>query len=195
MLQKEKLEKLYKAGYSAKEIADKLGYSESGIRYLMRKYSIPRRSMSEAIYVKNNPNGDPFLIKSYLTSAEEKLFGLGLGLYWGEGTKANKNAVKLSNSDPGLIKAFRNFLIRICQVRQEKIYYRLLLFNNANKEKAIGFWARELEIPVNKIASITKLKPRGKGSYKKKSQTGVLTIEFGNTKLKKQIDQMIEGLR
>jgi len=127
--------------------------------------------------------------------SRERITWIGAGLYWGEGTKADKNAVKLANSDPKLIKAFRKFLIEICQVKQEKIYYRLLLFNDANKERAVNFWAKELEIPIEKITSITELKPRGEGNYKKKSMTGVLTIEFGNTKLKKQIDKMIENLK
>ena len=176
------------------EIALSLGCSGNKIKYWMVEHGIERRSISEAVYQKANPDGDPFCIKKCLTLAERELLGLGLGLYWGKGTKADKNAVKLANSDPKLIKAFRKFLIEICQVKQEKIYYRLLLFNDANKKRAVDFWAEELEITAEKIASITELKPRGKGNYKKKSMTGVLTIEFGNTKLKKQIDKMIDNM-
>lgn len=195
MLQKRQLEKLYKKGLSANQIAIKTNYSESGVRYLLKRYSIPRRSISQAMYLKANPNGDPFKIKKRLSARDRHLMGLGLGLYWGEGTRADKNSVKLCNSDPMLIKAFRMFLTEICQARPEKIYYRLLLFSDAPKEEAVEFWSNKLEINPTQISTITILQPRGKGTYRNKSTTGVLTIEFGNTKLKKELDPMIDRLK
>ena len=47
-----------------------------------------------------------FQIKKDLTPEEIKLLGLGLGLYWGEGNKANKHKVSVSNSDPKLLSMF-----------------------------------------------------------------------------------------
>jgi len=176
------------------EISSKIGVKYNKIVYWMRKYGILRRSRSEAIYIKLNPKGDPFKIKNKLNKDESFLKGLGLGLYWGEGNKANKTAVRLGNSDPKLIKLFRYFLIKICGVKKEKFKYNLLLFNDANKKKAVNFWEKELGSPTIRIGSITALKPRGKGNYKNKSMTGVLMIEFNNIKLKKEIDKMLKLL-
>ena len=64
-----------------KEISDKTGWKYEKIIYWMQKFNIPRRSRSEATYVKRNPNGDPFKIKKNLTKNEILLRGLGLGLY------------------------------------------------------------------------------------------------------------------
>ncbi len=72
----------------------------------MTKYGIPRRNRSEATYIKRNPKGDPFHIKTNLNNKEKILYGLGLGIYWGEGTKVNREAVRVGNSDPNLIKIF-----------------------------------------------------------------------------------------
>ena len=75
----------------------------------MNKYGIKRRSISDAIYEKHNPNGDPFSIKEVTTIEEAKLYGLGVGVYWGEGNKANKHSVRLGNTDPDLILRFVDF--------------------------------------------------------------------------------------
>jgi hypothetical protein len=174
------------------EISDKTGRSLHQVIHCLDKYDIPRRFPSEAAYIKWNPNGDPFKIKNKLNKNEILLKGLGLGLYWGEGNKASDHSVRLGNSDPKLIRSFREFLIKICGIKEEKLRYSLLLFNDASKSNAIDFWNKELDLMPNRIKSIFSLKPRGKGTYKKKSMTRVLIIEFCNTKLKKKIDKMVE---
>ncbi len=174
------------------EISDRTSWSYHQITYWINRYNIPRRNRSEANYIKYNPDGDPFKIKKKLNLKEVELKALGLGIFWGEGNKNSKTAVRLGNSDPNLIRLFREFLIKICEIKQEKLKYSLLLFNDADKNKAINFWTRALELTKSQIGSITSLKPRGKGTYKKKSMTGVLIMEFNNTKLKKQIDKMIK---
>ena len=191
---KEKIVNLYQRGLSMQEIADKMGWSLHKVSYWLNKCNVPRRLPSEAAYVKWNPNGDPFKIENKLNKNEILLKGLGLGLYLGEGNKASDHSVRLGNSDPKLIRLFRKFLIKICGIKEEKLRYSLLLFNDANKSNAIDFWNRELDLIPNRIKSIFSLKSRGKGTYKKKSMTGVLIIEFCNTKLKKEIDKMVEML-
>lgn len=61
---REDLETLYNSGLSMIEIATKLKCSPHKIVYWMNKYSLQRRSLSNAMYVKLNPNGDPFKIKN-----------------------------------------------------------------------------------------------------------------------------------
>ena len=194
-LSKKEIISLYQKGFSMQEIANKVGWSLHKVSYWLDKSSISKRSPSEATYLKRNPNGDPFKIKNKLNKSEVLLKGLGLGLYWGEGNKASDHSVRLGNSDPKLIRFFREFLIKICGIKREKLRYSLLLFNDANKKDAVNFWNEQLNLVPGQIKSITSLKPRGKGTYKKKSMTGVLLIEFCNTKLKKEIDKMVETLQ
>jgi hypothetical protein len=147
MITKEKLESLYKKGLSMQEISVQTGNSYKTIVYRMEKYNIPKRNRSEATYVKRNPDGDPFRIKKKLNLKETELKFLGLGLYWGEGDKSKNNtSVRLSNTDPQLIKKFREFLMKICRVKKEKIFYSLILFNDANEKEAIKFWTQHLRI-------------------------------------------------
>jgi hypothetical protein len=116
---KERMVGLYQRGLSMQEIADKMGWSLHKVSYWLNKCNIPRRSPSEAAYAKWNPNGDPFKIKDKLNKNKILLKGLGLGLYLGEGDKSKVNtSVRLANTDPQIIKKFKEFLVKICGLKK-----------------------------------------------------------------------------
>jgi hypothetical protein len=59
------LEKQYNdSGLSMAAIAGLHNCSVHKIEYWMKVYGIARRTRSDATYLKRNPHGDPFLIKS-----------------------------------------------------------------------------------------------------------------------------------
>jgi len=116
------LKKLYNEKHkSVPEIARLSECSENKVNYWLAKYQIKKRTISEAIYVKHNPKGDPFKFIVPKSAEDAELFGLGLGLYWGEGTKANKDSIRLGNTDPNLIKKFIEFLIRFFSIKKNKL--------------------------------------------------------------------------
>lgn len=170
------------------DIAKRESVSYFSIRYWMSVYKISRRSWSEATYAKRNPEGDPFEVKSNLSKEEIALKNLGLGIYWGEGDKSENNtSVRLGNTDPFLLKKFREFLRKIYCVREEKIKYNLILFNDIKESDAVKFWNRHLGVRREQLGKITIIPPQGKGTYKRKSQNGVMIIIFTNKKLKEII--------
>ncbi len=174
----------YKSGKSMTDIADILHCSVHKVKYWMDKYQLERRSHSDAAYLKENPHGDPFHIKSRLSLIQQHLFYLGLGLYWGEGTKAITYATRISNTDPAMIKTFRSFLKIICGIQNDKIHYSIVTFNDTDPEAVRIYWSKELGISADKFGTIVSIPPQGKGSYKKKSQFGVCAITVSNIKLK-----------
>lgn len=195
VISKQTVSILYSEGKSMAEIAQSVGCSIHKIAYWMNKYQIPRRSLSDAMYRKENPNGDPFHIKSNLTPKERQLFGVGIGLFWGEGTKATKHAVRLTNTDPAMLRVFRAFLTQICGVTLEKIRYSIVTFNDTNPTDAKTFWAKELGISENGFGTIVIVPPQGKGSYKKKSLYGVCSMTVSNIKLKAWITNKLEEIK
>ena len=192
---KSELEKLYLSGHSMSEIALSLKCSIHKIVYWMNKYGIKKRNRSEALYRKLNPKGDPFKIKTEITPAEKLLYGLGLGIYWGEGEKISKGKVRVANTDPQLIRAFRRFLIEICSVDISRIHYYLICYKDSDLNKVRLHWSKILEIPNGKFGKIVQIIPRGKGTYRKKSQYGVCIIEVSNIKFKKWLMQKLGELR
>ena len=194
MMSKMKLRKLYlKDGFSVAQISDKFSVSQHKTNYWLSKHSIKKRSISEAMYLKLNPNGDPFCYHAPRSKAEWLLFGLGIGLFWGEGNKRNKFSVRLGNTDPRLIQTFLVFLDKIFRIDRTKLRFGLQVFSDISPEVARKYWEKELNVPSSQFYKVTVTPARSIGTYKHKSEYGVLTVHFSNTKLKKAIDKLIEN--
>ena len=192
MIEKEVLEKLYfKDGKSMKDIAKQLGCSQHKVEYWMQKHVLKIRTISDAVYLKNNPNGDPFKFVPPKNAKETELFGLGLGLYWGEGTKADKGAVRLGNSDFMLIEEFIEVLVEIFSIRRSDLKFGLQLFNDVSTVEALDFWRKKLKIDKSQFYKTVITKSRAKGTYRKKSKYGVLTVYYHNRKLRDLLVDML----
>lgn len=184
-MNKNLLEKLYLVKkLSAMEISKKLKCSVHKVNYWIEKYSIPKRTMSEAIYQKNNPNGDPFSFNEPKKSEDIFLFGLGLGLFWGEGTKKGKHALRLSNSDPILVKKYLDFLVNIYHIDKNRLRFQLQTYDDLDIRKLILFWTKQLLIKKSQFYKSTILVRRGEGTYREKMKYGVIIVNFNNMKLK-----------
>jgi hypothetical protein len=185
------IEKLYREGSSAAEIGNDLGISWRKVIYLMEKHNIKRRSRSEATYRKLNPEGNPFKIKRILSKDEEQLKTLALGLYLAEGTKSNSISVRLSNSDPNLIKIFLNFLKNICGVKLQKIKLWLTLHSDISATEAKLYWSQCLNIPLSRFSESVIMDHRGNGLFRKKSLYGTVTVCVHNIKLRRLLQNWI----
>ncbi len=192
---KENLQQIYQDGNSMTDMAKLLSCSIHKVVYWMDKYNIKRRNLSQAIYLKSNPNGDPFKIKTNLNANEMFLFGLGLGIYWGEGEKTTKNHIRVANSNPEVIKAFRKFLLNICRLRPYKLLYQIICFNDSNVTNVREFWSNKLGVNQDKFGKIVQIPSRGKGTYRSKSSNGVCILTVASIKLKPWIMQELSKLQ
>lgn len=182
-------------GKSAHQIAQLIDCSDQKVNYWLAKHGIKKRSISEATYVYRNPNGDPFSFQQPTQREDMFLMGLGLGLYWGEGGKKDRLSVRLGNTDPDLVRTFLRFLIRIYDVREERLRFGLQIFSDMNPEQAKLFWVRKLSVSPQQFGKIIVTPARSIGTYKEKTRHGVLTVYFSNTKLRRLIGSQIEELR
>jgi hypothetical protein len=185
----------YSSGKSITEVAKSLSCSPNKIVYWMKKYNIKRRSHSDAAYIKQNPNGDPFKIKKKLTRDEMFLYGLGIGIYWGEGSKNPAiPSLRIANTDPDLIRAFLYFLKHIYCLNEKRFSYSIVCFNDIDPDDARSYWAKELGINPGKFGKITIIPKQGKGTYKRKSQYGVCTVQGNNSKLRRLVISIINKI-
>ncbi|MDO8517941.1 MAG: hypothetical protein Q7S26_01445 [bacterium] len=180
---------------SAHEIATTYSCSDHKVNFWLAKYHIQKRSISEAVYAKSNPNGDPFLFTPPHTKEESFLFGLGVGLYWGEGNKKNKNAIRLGNTDPYLQKRFLEFLVRFYNIPKWKFRFGLQIFSDMSPTEALQFWSRTLGIPKKQFMKVIVTPARSIGTYREKTKHGVLTICVCNKKLRDLLCGEIEKLQ
>lgn len=175
---------------SMMEISKIINCSPNQVVYWMVTYGIERRSISDAIYQRSNPNGDPFKMKKIMTLEDAELLGLGVGLYWGEGNKLNRHSVRLGNTDPGIIRSFIRFLVDICGIRRDKLRYSLQIFSDVEPKAALDFWLKELYADESQFTKVIVTPARSIGTYKNKNINGVLTIHFHNYKLRDIIVKM-----
>ncbi|MFY9484154.1 MAG: hypothetical protein WAP74_00825 [Patescibacteria group bacterium] len=186
MITKEVLQDFYlKQGKSMQQIAVLLNCSLHKVAYWMEKRQVKRRSISDAIYLLNNPDGDPFLFTQPTTLEEAQLLGLGIGLYWGEGAKTYKTTIRLGNSDPLLINTFIDFLVKIFRIERNHLRFGLQIFNDLDPEAVLNYWLKVLNVPRSQFHKKIVITPsRAKGTYRKKSEYGVLTVYFHNKKFR-----------
>jgi hypothetical protein len=181
-------------GKSVAQISRQFAYSQNRINHWLQKYGIPKRSISDALYKRHNPKGDPFSIKEPTTLDEARLFGLGLGLYWGEGNKRNPSAIRLGNTDPLLIKKFILFLRDTLGVPMAKLRFGLQIFSDMNPVQAKRMWLHTLQplgISGNQFQRPVVTPARSLGTYRQKTRAGVLTVYCSNIKLKHILDEML----
>lgn len=196
-MDKELLKKLYiEDKKSMTAVGRELGCSRDKVSWWMNKYNIEQRTKSDIAYLQHNPNGDNYKIKEPTTTEDYFLLGLGLGLFWGEGNKVSIYSVRLGNTDPDIILQFTKFLREYCGVPTNKIAFGLQIFNDINKDEALSYWMEKLNCGLSSFhKTIVVIPPQGKGTYKRKSQYGVIQIYVNNRKLKEWISGKIDELR
>lgn len=173
------------------DLAKTLHCSVHKVRYWMAKHGIKTRSISEAVYLKNNPNGDPFKFQKPRNLEDATLYGLGIGLYWGEGTKANLDSVRLGNTDPKLVAKFMEFLIKLFGVKRADFRFGLQIFTDINVGEAMDFWAKNLRIKHSQFYKPIVTISGSIGTYRKKSKYGVMTVMYHNKKLRNLLVEML----
>ena len=111
-------------------------------------------------------------------------------LYWGEGEKNVKNSsVSLTNSDPGMIRAFYIFLVNSMHIPKEKITFRLLLYPDLIEAVQQKFWSMTTGIDMSqfrKSSFIQGRHPTRRLSY------GVGIIRVGGRKYIEKLAKWIE---
>ena len=184
---------------SMAEISKFLDINIRQVDYWMKRYNIKSRSISEAIYQKHNKSGDPFKIAKFASNKnifKNKifLFGLGLGLYWGEGSKRHIHSVRLSNSDPTLVKKFIDFLVEIYGIDKNRLRFQLQTYDDLDSKKLILFWTKYLSVKSTQFYKTTILVRRGAGTYRERMKNAVIIVYFNNMKLKNLISSQIANM-
>ena len=156
---------LRKGGVSMREIARTLNVSKASVSFWVR--DIPLTSAQRQRLTLNGYSVDAVekrrqrrlentrlqrvaimqeAAKNLGTLSDRALWLIGIALYWGEGGKT-KTAVRLSNSDPGVIKVMMKFFRIICDVPEEKFRGHVHTFSHLNVESAERYWSKISNIP------------------------------------------------
>lgn len=126
--------------------------------------------------------------------SKKELLKAGLFLYWGEGNKASKNAISISNTDPSVLKFGLYWLVKSMGIEKKDIKIYMHLYSDMNIKSEITFWSRELNIhrgqfikPYIKNSKRSNLDQKGFGH-------GTCNIVVHNTILKEKILMGIKSI-
>lgn len=108
----------------------------------------------------------------------DALFFMGLGLYWGEGTKTSSSSLAVSNSDPRVIILMIRWFIECFDIKKEQFMPRIFISEvHRDRETVItAYWSKTLNIPHAQFKRMVFL-PRGKKIYENRDiYYGVLAL-------------------
>jgi len=127
--------------------------------------------------------------REFSSFKNEPLFASGLLLYWGEGDKMMKNSrVKLSSSEPEMIKIFYKFL-KYIGVQDKKIHLWLLLYPDLIETVQKNFWSKAVDLPVENFSKSIFIKGR---HPKRRLSYGVCNVEVYSREFKEKIMRWLE---
>ena len=119
------------------------------------------------------------------------LFIAGLMLYWGEGDKAGRDKVRLTNTDAEMINLFVLFLKNVLLVREDKIHGHVLVYPDLNEQETKRYWARHAGLPLESFGKSTLIQGRHKT---KRLGHGVCMIFVSSTYLKVKVLEWLKIL-
>lgn len=183
---------LYTKKYlSVQQISEQSHVSLSRIRAILERNNVKRRSRSEAIRQLNITKfgKQSCSIKETLTEEEEKLKIAGIMLYWGEGTK-DGNTVAFSNSNPAMIVVFLRFLKIICGAPDSRVKALIHVYQDHDEKELKKYWSSVTQIPETHFYKSFNHGSK-RGTYKKTSKYGTLSLRCSDKKLLQIINSWI----
>lgn len=155
--------KLRKKGLSYSEILKKIPVAKSSLSLWLKSVKLAKRQEQrltekklaamkmgwEACHRKRvllTQNIKNRARKEIKRLAKKELLLIGATLYWAEGAKEKQKAtgIKFSNSDPQMIKLFIRWLVKICKIPKNNIYFEVYLHDSsANRELEVRkYWRK-----------------------------------------------------
>jgi len=122
-----------------------------------------------------------------LPLTNKELYIGGLLLYWGEGLKSGAAIVSLSNTNPEIMRFFRNWLTENMSVPEEKLKARLHLYQDMDQQKELLFWSEIINVAPNKFLKPFIKATTLRGLTYKGFGHGTCEIRIGDVKLKEKI--------
>ena len=181
---------------SMAQVARKIGISPSTVRRYLIKGGVQRRSQREASYFySETAHGKrPYRIKENLTLSEKRLVLAAAMLYWGEGSKEGMNYIAFSNSDPDMVAIFLRFLREICGIQEARLKFLLHYYEDQNEPGLRSFWAEKLKIEQDQFCK-SHLHSRARGSYKRKSEFGTISLRYTDGRLFNRLMEWLEQFK
>lgn len=188
---KEKVINYREQGYSYNMISEKLGLAKSTLSDWLKEVPYkPNKEVKKRIEsgriksaeYKHNQKVNSIKEMKRIAKKElgkltkRDLWLLGIGLYFGEGTKLQECA-QIANSDPEIIKLIIKWLREICGLDTENFTIAIHTYPDNNIKDTINFWSKTTGIPKKQFSK-TQIDKRTNKTNKKKRKLPYGTIRL-----------------
>ncbi len=130
-------------------------------------------------------------IVEYEAMKYNPLFIAGLMTYWGEGDKATKHTVRLTNTDPEMLRLFLIFLTKVCSIPLEKIGAHILIYPDLEAKNCLDYWSQKTGLPIEHFTKCVTIQGRHKT---KRLGFGVAEMYVCSTYFKAKVLKWLELL-
>lgn len=158
--------KLRRLGFSYSLISIKTGVSKSTLNYWLK--DIPYKPNAIVLKrIQESPlKSAKILRKRKMTNiklakeiafkelgqvTKRDLFMMGIGLYIGEGTKNKTQMVRISNSDPKVVKLAIAWLMSVCGLSIRNLRIAIHTYPDLDIENTLKYWSNITSIPRNQF--------------------------------------------
>lgn len=132
--------------------------------------------------------------KTWLPLSDRELFLAGLFLYWGEGNKASRHTISISNTDPTMLVFSLIWMIKSLNIPKGSIKASLQLYSDMDIEKAINYWSCILGIPRSQFNKSYIKKSTRSSIDQKGFGYGTCTLFAQNTVIKENLLMAIKSI-
>lgn len=130
---------------------------------------------------------------------ERDLLMLGTGLYWGEGTKSDRSALAVVNSDPEIILVMKKWFKKVFNVKDEDFMPRIFIndIHRPRIKKVVKYWSSLLQLPESQFGNQVFLKIKQKKVYENyDSYYGILSLKVRrSSRLKYEVLGLIDAVK
>jgi hypothetical protein len=193
---------------SVKEIAGVVGVAPSSVSVWIRDIPL-RADQLESLRQRNpaynrqlrgaNRNAERGCARRLAAQEEGRLrvrqgdllYIAGVMLYWAEGDKSSRNAARISNSDPEVLKLFMRFLRDCLDVPDERVSVTCNLFaDHLDRQVEIEeFWLDELGLPRERLCK-SFVNVYSKYSQKKRQNK----LPYGTTRITVHSTRVVQSI-
>lgn len=212
-VEKELARKLRKEGNSIKEIEKIVGVSRSSISVWVRDIELNEQQKSDLnrkgqssetrekrrlTRLRNETRRRSVFLRNGIQMINElqaiDMFALGLGLYWGEGTKTGRGRIELSNADPRVIQLFLHFLIETCKFPITNVHAHIGMYSHQTVNAAEEYWVNVTGIPRSQFSKTSIQRSRSGKGERDALPYGTLNIAVYDTQARITLEGWIQGV-
>lgn len=199
---------LRKEGKSYKEIMELVPVSKSSLSLWLRDVKLTKKQKNKLTSIRGAGGGEAKrkawevkrqeTMDGYDPPLDDPNFMLGLGLYWGEGSKYSRTETVFTNSDPKMLRAFVVWVAEFFGEDFDRFSAEVHHYDTERDDEIKCYWSKLLGVPLTHFIKsqvhVSKSSGRKKGNILPFGTAKVYVRGCGSWKVRAKIQKALDLL-